>query len=98
MGNVLIAQKLNYEARKEYTLNISVTDTVHTVYVPLYISVLDLNNHRPEFSKDFYKFEMSEAVPLYTEVTTNSKFLPLLESMIVFNGFYGSTCLNVTNK
>ncbi|VEN38816.1 unnamed protein product, partial [Callosobruchus maculatus] len=68
IGNILIAQKLDYEIQNEYTLNISVTDTIHTVYTQLSISVLDINDHRPEFSESSYKVEISEAVPLYTEV------------------------------
>ncbi|KAJ8918141.1 hypothetical protein NQ315_011598 [Exocentrus adspersus] len=68
VGNVLIAHKLDCEVQSEYTLNISVTDTVHTVYIPLNITVLDINDHRPEFSESLYKVEISEAVPLYTEV------------------------------
>nr|CAH7734324.1 unnamed protein product [Callosobruchus chinensis] len=68
IGNILIAQKLDYEVQNEYTLNISVTDTIHTVYTQLNISVLDINDHRPEFSESSYKVEISEAVPLYTEV------------------------------
>ncbi|KAJ8945175.1 hypothetical protein NQ314_009307, partial [Rhamnusium bicolor] len=68
IGNILIAQKLNYERQSDYHLNISVTDTVHTVYTQLNISVLDINDHRPVFSESLYKVEISEAVPLYTEV------------------------------
>lgn len=68
VGTILIAQKLDYETQSQYNLNISVTDTVHTVYTQLNISVVDINDHRPEFSEKLYKVEISEAVPLYTEV------------------------------
>lgn len=68
VGTILIAQKLDYEIQKFYTLNISITDTIHTVYTQLNISVSDINDHRPEFSESLYKVEISEAVPLYTEV------------------------------
>ncbi|KAJ8953022.1 hypothetical protein NQ318_015384 [Aromia moschata] len=68
IGNILIAQKLDYEQQHEYRLNVSVTDGVHTAYTPLNVSVLDINDHRPEFSERLYKVEISEAVPLYTEV------------------------------
>jgi protocadherin Fat 1/2/3 len=68
LGNVLLAQKLDYEVQNEYCLNISVTDSVHTVYTQLNVSVIDINDHRPEFSESVYKVEISEAVPINTEI------------------------------
>ncbi|XP_056644010.1 fat-like cadherin-related tumor suppressor homolog isoform X1 [Diorhabda sublineata] len=68
IGNILIAQRLDYETQHDYVLNISVTDSVHTVYVQLNITILDINDNRPIFSERVYKVEISEAVPLYTEV------------------------------
>ncbi|KAH0811930.1 hypothetical protein GEV33_010859 [Tenebrio molitor] len=68
LGNVLLAQKLDYEVQNEYCLNISVTDSVHTVYTQLNVSVIDINDHRPEFSESVYKVEISEAVPIDTEI------------------------------
>ncbi|XP_015840543.1 fat-like cadherin-related tumor suppressor homolog isoform X2 [Tribolium castaneum] len=67
-GNILLAQKLDYEAQNEYSLNISVSDSVHTVYTQLNVSVIDINDHRPEFSESTYKVEISEAVPVNTEI------------------------------
>ncbi|XP_050293822.1 fat-like cadherin-related tumor suppressor homolog isoform X3 [Anthonomus grandis grandis] len=68
MGNILLAHKLDHELQSEYTLNISVTDTVHTVYTQLNITVIDINDHRPEFTESLYKVEISEAVPVDTEI------------------------------
>lgn len=45
-GNILLAHKLDHELQREYILNISVTDTVHTVYTTLNVSVIDINDHR----------------------------------------------------
>ncbi|XP_044259254.1 fat-like cadherin-related tumor suppressor homolog isoform X3 [Tribolium madens] len=67
-GNILLAQKLDYETQNEYSLNISVSDSVHTVYTQLNVSVIDINDHRPEFSESTYKVEISEAVPVNTEI------------------------------
>uniref|UniRef100_A0A1Y1MVJ3 Fat-like cadherin-related tumor suppressor homolog n=1 Tax=Photinus pyralis TaxID=7054 RepID=A0A1Y1MVJ3_PHOPY len=67
-GNILLAHKLDWETQHEYTLNISVTDAVHTVYTQLEVTVSDINDHRPEFSESFYKVEISEAVPVGTEI------------------------------
>nr|XP_023018375.1 fat-like cadherin-related tumor suppressor homolog [Leptinotarsa decemlineata] len=68
MGNILIAQKLDYEVQNEYYLNISVTDSINTVYTVLNVSVLDINDERPSFTESMYKVEISESVPLYTEI------------------------------
>ncbi|XP_066149601.1 fat-like cadherin-related tumor suppressor homolog isoform X2 [Euwallacea fornicatus] len=69
-GNILLAHKLDNELQDEYILNISVTDTVHKAYTQLNVTVIDINDHRPEFSENVYKKEISEAVPVDTEVIT----------------------------
>ncbi|KAG5872822.1 hypothetical protein JTB14_018053 [Gonioctena quinquepunctata] len=68
VGNVLIARRLDYETQNEYCLNVSVTDSVQTVYTQLNISVSDVNDERPVFTNSMYKIEISEAIPLYTEI------------------------------
>ncbi|KAL1490534.1 hypothetical protein ABEB36_013210 [Hypothenemus hampei] len=68
MGNILLAHKLDHELQNEYVLNISVTDTVHTIYTQLNVTVIDINDHRPEFTESLYKVEISEAVPVDTEI------------------------------
>ncbi|CAG9825597.1 unnamed protein product [Phaedon cochleariae] len=70
VGNVILVKKVDYETQKEYSLNISVSDSTHTVYTTLNVSLLDVNDERPVFSKSVYKVELSEAVPIYTEVLT----------------------------
>nr|XP_022919754.1 fat-like cadherin-related tumor suppressor homolog isoform X3 [Onthophagus taurus] len=67
-GNILLAKQLDYETQKEYILNISVTDAVNTVYTQLNVTVLDQNDHRPEFTEPVYKVEISESVPVETEI------------------------------
>ncbi|XP_076257504.1 FAT atypical cadherin kugelei isoform X3 [Rhynchophorus ferrugineus] len=67
-GNILLAHKLDHERQSEYNLNISVSDAVHTVYTTLNITVIDINDHRPEFSKMIDTKEISEAVPIGTEI------------------------------
>lgn len=49
-------------------MNISVTDTVHKVFTQLNVTVIDINDHRPEFLESLYKVEISEAVPVDTEI------------------------------
>lgn len=67
---MLLARRLHCDVQKKYTLNISVTDGVHTVYTRLNVTVIDINDHRPEFSDSEYKVEISEAVPIGTEILT----------------------------
>ncbi|KAL3276606.1 hypothetical protein HHI36_011978 [Cryptolaemus montrouzieri] len=68
LGNVLLARKLDHEVEDLYTLNISVSDSVNTVYEQLNVSVIDINDHRPQFSENLYKVDISEAVPPNTEI------------------------------
>lgn len=67
-GNVLLATKLDWETQKEYNLTISVTDSVHTVTTQLYVSVIDINDHRPEFTESIYKIDISENIDEGTEI------------------------------
>lgn len=69
-GNILLARQLHCDVQKRYILNVSVTDGVHTVYTQLNVTVIDINDHRPEFSESEYKVEISEAVPVGTEILT----------------------------
>jgi protocadherin Fat 1/2/3 len=59
-GKILLAKNLDYDVRKEYNLTIGVTDGNHIVKTHLYVSVIDSNNHRPEFTKHEYRVEISE--------------------------------------
>ncbi|XP_030767379.1 fat-like cadherin-related tumor suppressor homolog isoform X3 [Sitophilus oryzae] len=67
-GNVLLAHKLDHEHQSEYSLNISVSDSIHTVYITLNVTVIDINDHRPQFTEMIYRMEISEAVPIDTEI------------------------------
>lgn len=67
-GNVLLAHQLDWETKKEYNLTISITDGVHAVNTQLYISVIDINDHRPEFTDSVYRVDISEHVEEGTEV------------------------------
>lgn len=61
-GNVHLAKRLDWETQKEYNITISVTDGHHTTYTSLYVSVLDVNDNRPQFSESTYKVDISENV------------------------------------
>ncbi|XP_044007072.1 fat-like cadherin-related tumor suppressor homolog isoform X2 [Aphidius gifuensis] len=61
-GNVLLAKKLDWEKKNFYNLTISVTDGVYLNTTQLLVNVLDINDHRPEFTDNIYKIEISESV------------------------------------
>lgn len=67
-GNILLAKKLDWETQNEYNLTISVTDGVHTVLTQLYVTVIDINDHRPEFTESTYKIDISENIDEGTEI------------------------------
>ncbi|XP_039300275.1 fat-like cadherin-related tumor suppressor homolog, partial [Nilaparvata lugens] len=67
-GSVLVAKQLDREVQSEYNLTISVTDGVHTVLTQLYVTVMDINEHRPWFTQNLYSANVSESTPVGTEV------------------------------
>lgn len=67
-GNVLLAKHLDWERKREYNLTISISDGFHTIYTQLYVSVIDINDHRPEFTEPSYRVDISENVEDGTEI------------------------------
>ncbi|XP_052890694.1 fat-like cadherin-related tumor suppressor homolog [Anopheles moucheti] len=61
-GNVLLAKYLDWEKQREYNITISISDGVHTIYTQLYVSVIDINDHRPEFTESVYRVDISENI------------------------------------
>ncbi|XP_058804510.1 fat-like cadherin-related tumor suppressor homolog isoform X2 [Phymastichus coffea] len=61
-GNILLARQLDWETQSSYNLTISVTDGVNVAYTQLFVKVIDINDHRPEFSESVYRVEISENV------------------------------------
>lgn len=58
-----MAKQLDWETKKEYNLTISISDGVHEITTQLYITVIDINDHRPEFTEAEYRIAISENVP-----------------------------------
>lgn len=67
-GSVLLAKQLDWETQQQYNLTISVTDGIHTVSTQLYVSVIDINEHRPWFSQSLYAVNVSESTDVRTEL------------------------------
>jgi protocadherin Fat 1/2/3 len=61
-GNVLLAKQLDWETQNLYNLTISVTDGINDALTNLIVKVIDINDHRPEFSESTYRIEVSENV------------------------------------
>lgn len=67
-GNILLAKQLDWERQNEYNLTICISDGTHSITTQLYISVIDINDHRPEFSESVYRINISENVTDGTEI------------------------------
>ncbi|XP_064636197.1 protocadherin Fat 1-like isoform X4 [Lineus longissimus] len=67
-GNILVAKQLDWEKKNKYNLTVSVTDGVHTAYTWVAVTVLDINDNRPEFAQQSYKAEISENSKIGTSV------------------------------
>ncbi|XP_066592660.1 fat-like cadherin-related tumor suppressor homolog isoform X2 [Prorops nasuta] len=62
-GNVMLAKKLDWETRSFYNLTIGATDGIHKATMSLFVKVIDINDHRPEFTEESYHVDISENVP-----------------------------------
>lgn len=67
-GNVHLAKKLDWETQKDYNLTISISDGIHTITTQLYVTVIDINDHRPEFTESVYRIDISENIEEGTEI------------------------------
>lgn len=67
-GNVLLAKRLDCEIKKEYNLTVAVTDGTHIVKTHLFVSVINSNDHRPEFTEKEYRVEISENTERDSEI------------------------------
>ena len=60
IGDVLTAGSLDREVQSMYALNVSVTDGVHTTYGLIRVSVGDVNDNSPVFSRSHYNTAVSQ--------------------------------------
>ncbi|BES90547.1 Laminin G domain [Nesidiocoris tenuis] len=84
-GSILLARQLNWETKNFYNLTISITDGIHTVYTQVYVNVVDINEHRPTFSKPLYTANVSESVTVGTEIIKLSASDLDQDSKVVFS-------------
>lgn len=59
---------LNKETR--HTVNVSVSDGVHTSFAQVHIEMFSTNKHRPQFTQHQYNVKISKNLPSGTAVTT----------------------------
>ncbi|KAM8879835.1 protocadherin-23 [Spinachia spinachia] len=71
-GVVTLTQALDHEARKEYTLTVWASDSLHQTTGEVKVEVLDVNDNAPVFSEVSYQVELSELVPEDTFVMSVS--------------------------
>ncbi|XP_075923658.1 protocadherin Fat 1-like isoform X2 [Petromyzon marinus] len=67
-GTLVVAKPLDAEQKSHYNLTVEVTDGTRTLVTQIHIKVIDVNDHRPEFSRPLYKASVREDVPPNTEV------------------------------
>uniref|UniRef100_T1J1P1 Uncharacterized protein n=1 Tax=Strigamia maritima TaxID=126957 RepID=T1J1P1_STRMM len=71
-GEMVLIKALDWETLNKYNLTVQVTDGVHIVKTQylnkVIVNVVDLNNHRPEFSESTYVVAVSENIPIKTEL------------------------------
>lgn len=53
-GKVVLKQRLDYETRQEYQLQIAASDTLHLAHTTLTIRVIDVNDNAPVFQQPAY--------------------------------------------
>ncbi|XP_065345647.1 fat-like cadherin-related tumor suppressor homolog isoform X4 [Cloeon dipterum] len=90
-GNILLAKQLDWETQKEYKLNISITDGVHMTYAQMLVTVLDMNDHRPQFLESVYNIEISENMEVGTKILQLSA-TDLDEDKRVFFSLHTARC------
>lgn len=61
-GDIKLMQSLDREQRDEYVLFIKAEDGVFSSYTELYITVADVNEHKPYFLKSHYTVDVSESI------------------------------------
>src|SRR5690348_11919994 len=57
-GRITLASPIDYEQEKSYSVQVQVTDSVHTAFTTLELNVLDANDHAPVFEKPVYHLSL----------------------------------------
>ncbi|XP_075066196.1 protocadherin Fat 2 [Mixophyes fleayi] len=67
-SGLVIARPLQASRKSSYNLTVQVTDGSHAISTQVYISVVPVNHHRPEFLQDHYTAQVPEDIQLGAEV------------------------------
>lgn len=59
---------MDWEKKREYNITIGISDGVHAITTQLLISVIDINDNRPEFSEPVYTVTVTENTAEGTEI------------------------------
>lgn len=69
LGTLTLSERLDYERRTRYVLNISAFDTVHRSYTELRIKVDDSNDNSPQFNRAEYSVNVTNFLKMHTYIT-----------------------------
>uniref|UniRef100_A0A4W3GD15 FAT atypical cadherin 2 n=1 Tax=Callorhinchus milii TaxID=7868 RepID=A0A4W3GD15_CALMI len=67
-GSITIAKPLNASLMSNYNLTVKVTDGTNAVTTQAYIKVIDINDHRPQFSAREYEVRIPEDIAPPAEI------------------------------
>ncbi|XP_069056290.1 protocadherin Fat 1 isoform X2 [Pleurodeles waltl] len=67
-GTILVAKPLDAEQKSNYNLTVEATDGTRSINTQVFIKVIDINDHRPEFSASSYEVLIPEDTIPETEI------------------------------
>ena len=67
-GSLIVARRLDWERQADYNLTVSVTDGAFLVYTHVHVTVIDVNEQRPEFSSPEFQVEVPENISLGSQI------------------------------
>jgi hypothetical protein len=63
-ANVSLLSELDYETTTSYRFSLDCSDGVHTATTQVTVDVLPVNDNRPQFEEESYKFSVNRAAPV----------------------------------
>lgn len=67
-GTIVVAKPLDAEQKSNYNLTVEATDGTRSINTQVFIKVIDINDHRPEFSASSYEVLIPEDTVPETEI------------------------------
>ena len=67
-GSLIVAKQLDWERQADYNLTVSVTDGAFLAYSRVHVTVIDVNEQRPEFSSPEFEVQVPENISLGSQI------------------------------